>query len=830
MLEPDTHLGSFLQGLPQLFKLHGSHFWLAPPSDTAMALRLNVLANLSPDCTSRELSQALALELQEWTHQPRLATFALKYVSREGSATTVVALLDAMQLGRVEVNHFHYGVGISACELAGDWMLAFELLRRMQGSVVLPDVVCLNAAVSVCEKAAQWLWAITVLNSMHYRRVSPDVISHNAALGACARAGEWESALQVLRQMWIRKVLPDVITFSSAMTACAKCSQWSTALSLLGLMQEQHVLPNQFSYASAMTATTNSALWQHTLHMFRGMVSEAVLADNFVYSTVITACDRGDKWDLAVLILGKMVRESLRGASAAFNGAISACATGAQWKAALSLLSCMPERQLVSCNAAMNACGRASAWQQSLLLLKDIVGQELRLDEISYNSAISACGEGGNWEMALVLLTCMKQSRIPPSEISFTSALSATANFAHWQMCTALLDLMGDLDQLPTADTFGIALSACEASGAWEAALAFLKNLMALQMVPDALHVGSAANTIRKIMGAKSAMDLLETMREVWRLHSETGSSSISSIESIERLTALPSVTSHPTILGAGHGVMAAMKPDDVSTEDFVEQLSRAIWPGARSNEVCTIVSRLDRPTSGVLPLALGPAGSLAANWLQSQFASRLVQKTYICLCEGPSLGTVNDIGVVNVPLQVDQILDDQTKRTQVSETGREALTKYRVLARYTFSKGSKHELMLLSVKPVTGRTHQIRVHMAHLNCPIVGDTKYGRQSPMLSDQRLFLHCRRIRLRDLSGKPFFVKARLPEELRCLLASLKPFLQSDSGDLHGPKKSQLSLDRFRCQRGSSCCETVWSVTMCGKFSFVRGVGAFCAGEW
>ena len=742
-----------------------------------MALRPDVLAALPSNATPEELLQMLEVDLRRWAGQPKLATLALKQVSYSKCAATVATLLDVMRGSLMETNRFHYSVAISACDQARDWTLALSLLERMHSNSILPDVVCLNAVISACEKAAEWHQALGLLESMEKASILPDTISHNAALGACARAGQWELSLQVLRWISLRRMAPDEISFSSAIAACARCDRWGIALSLLACMPERQVLPNVISYTAAMTATANAGLWQHTLQMLSDMRKNLIRADEFTYSSLISAFGRAEEWEpalSALVFFQRTVREPLMQSDVVYNSAISACAAAAQWQRALSVLSSTPSRQIVSCNSAITACARGSAWQCSLLLLNNMLSKR-SLDHISCNSAIEACGAGGNWQMAIVLLNSMKGSRVLPTEESFTSVLSGTARAGHWQMCTAVLDLMGELGQVPTAATLGLALTACEVSSAWIAALAFLENLTTLRVVPDALHAGSAVNTLRKAHGANRAMELLAAMRNVWMQHGGAKKINIAA-SSLQR-----DAVGDPRVLAVADGVIATLKPDNVTTPDFAEQIAAQFWPGTCSAEVLSIVSRLDLPASGVVPLALGPAGSVAANWLQSQFASRLVQKRYICLCEGPSLGSVCSTGVVTAPLQVDQIFgDSETKKTRVSEIGLEAVTKYEVLARYALP-GTQDELMLLAVKPVTGRTHQIRAHMAYLGCPIVGDFKYGRaDSSMLPGQRLFLHCRRIKLRDLSGKVFCAKARLPPELRDLLASLRPYLLQADG--------------------------------------------------
>eukprot|EP00439_Symbiodinium_sp_Y106_P008097 s56_g1.t1 len=118
--------------------------------------------------------------------------------------------------------------------------------------------------------------------------------------------------------------------------------------------------------------------------------------------------------------------------------------------------------------------------------------------------------------------------------------------------------------------------------------------------------------------------------------------------------------------------------------------------------------------------------------------------------CEGLSLGPADTEGAVDVPLLTLEV-DGLTSRSEVNlDVGREARTEYKVLGRFQAPHASDQaddrELMLLSAHPITGRTHQIRVHMAHLGRPLIGDRTYGRRKDsLLQCPRLFLHCSRIR-------------------------------------------------------------------------------------
>ncbi len=139
------------------------------------------------------------------------------------------------------------------------------------------------------------------------------------------------------------------------------------------------------------------------------------------------------------------------------------------------------------------------------------------------------------------------------------------------------------------------------------------------------------------------------------------------------------------------------------------------------------IVHRLDMSTSGIL---LIPLSRVAHKRLQEQFRKRTVHKTYIALLEGE---IAEDEGWINLPLRVD--LDDRPRQMVCYEYGKTATTKFKVLER-------KEGTTRVQFHPLTGRTHQLRVHAAHvdgLNAPIIGDDLYGTPA-----WRLYLHAEQI--------------------------------------------------------------------------------------
>ncbi len=171
------------------------------------------------------------------------------------------------------------------------------------------------------------------------------------------------------------------------------------------------------------------------------------------------------------------------------------------------------------------------------------------------------------------------------------------------------------------------------------------------------------------------------------------------------------------------------------------------------------IVHRLDKNTSGLILVA---KNERAHRWLQDQFRLRHVEKTYFALVEGsPPTPT----GRVDAPIGRDPVNRKQMAVMSIGK-GREAITEY-----FTVQSFQRHTL--LRVNLLTGRTHQIRLHMAFLKCPIVGDTIYGFKHPSLSIDRHFLHAARISI-CLPGEstPTTFEVALPADLAEILEDLK----------------------------------------------------------
>jgi 23S rRNA pseudouridine1911/1915/1917 synthase len=171
------------------------------------------------------------------------------------------------------------------------------------------------------------------------------------------------------------------------------------------------------------------------------------------------------------------------------------------------------------------------------------------------------------------------------------------------------------------------------------------------------------------------------------------------------------------------------------------------------------IVHRLDKDTSGLIVVA---KNEKAHHWLQDQFKSRKVEKTYLALVDGKPPTAA---GRVEAPIG-----RNTTHRKLMAvvplDKGREAVSEYLTLESFPAHT-------LLEIHPLTGRTHQIRLHMAFLGCPVTADKVYGKNKPTVELERHFLHASKLKI-ILPGetKPRIFEAVLPQELQAVLDQLR----------------------------------------------------------
>jgi 23S rRNA pseudouridine955/2504/2580 synthase len=174
------------------------------------------------------------------------------------------------------------------------------------------------------------------------------------------------------------------------------------------------------------------------------------------------------------------------------------------------------------------------------------------------------------------------------------------------------------------------------------------------------------------------------------------------------------------------------------------------------------LVHRLDKDTSGVLLIARTPG---SAAYFSKRFSGRSVRKIYWALVVGvPSI----DDGLIELPLSKQPGSGGEKMMVDESGAGQTAKTRYRVIDH------AGNSAAWVELQPFTGRTHQLRVHMAAIGHPIVGDGKYGGPDSFLTgsiSRKMHLHARRLLIDHPDGAPLDVTAELPTHFAASMAQL-----------------------------------------------------------
>lgn len=173
------------------------------------------------------------------------------------------------------------------------------------------------------------------------------------------------------------------------------------------------------------------------------------------------------------------------------------------------------------------------------------------------------------------------------------------------------------------------------------------------------------------------------------------------------------------------------------------------------------IVHRLDKDVSGIL---LVPRNQKYFEYLKNLFQTRQIKKNYLALVYGK---IKEKTGIINKPISIKSGTIKRTVHHGKDEKG--AITEYKVL-KYLNLDGQ--DFSFVEVSPKTGRTHQIRIHLASIGHPIVGDALYGKKTNQFGLKRIFLHAESLEFSPEEGGRIKLEAELPDELTVLLKSGK----------------------------------------------------------
>ena len=189
------------------------------------------------------------------------------------------------------------------------------------------------------------------------------------------------------------------------------------------------------------------------------------------------------------------------------------------------------------------------------------------------------------------------------------------------------------------------------------------------------------------------------------------------------------------------------------SKKQSVETILRQRW---NDNDTPIIVHRLDMATSGLLVVARNKE---AHKHLQAQFKAKTVKKRYVALLDATLLNRVGlpSEGTISLPLCADVL--DRPRQMVDRNKGKTAITHYKIVGKTPLQDSYYSEAVKVELYPITGRTHQLRVHCAHsegLACPILGDTLYGKRA-----DRLYLHAEYLAFtHPTTGKPLSFESKL----------------------------------------------------------------------
>ncbi|QOD38177.1 RluA family pseudouridine synthase [Candidatus Wolbachia massiliensis] len=183
-----------------------------------------------------------------------------------------------------------------------------------------------------------------------------------------------------------------------------------------------------------------------------------------------------------------------------------------------------------------------------------------------------------------------------------------------------------------------------------------------------------------------------------------------------------------------------------ISISDLLDQI--------RDGETFKIVHRLDRDTSGVIIFA---RNANVARYLMEEFKERRIKKTYLALTSGiPDKNS----GIIDYPL-VKKYVSGQEKVVIDENSPQNATTHFSIIV------SLERNVAYLKLQPITGRTHQLRAHLAHINCPILGDGKYGGRKAFVDGvvNKIHLHSYSLSLKLPNNKAITITAPLPEHIQ-----------------------------------------------------------------
>lgn len=309
------------------------------PGDAARRL-LDLPPGSGPDAVSEVLHGEAPLPPKIWTK-------VLGILGQRKRWDLSLAVLAHLKSAGQEVNEYHCGAAISACEKCGQWQAALGLLQQMREDAAgpRPNAYCYSAAIGACEKGGEWQKAILLLGGMGQCRdgVEPNHFCYSAAIRACASARQWQLAISLLSDMRPRGVEPNLRTYTAAISACHKTGQWQRSLQLLAEARDGNLEPDVVAYSSAVSACEAGRQWQQALQLLQEMAGVGVAPNSVTYNAALSACEQGSRWAEALALLGAMRAADIAPDIVAHSAAVGACMAANMKAEATSIFETLAE-------------------------------------------------------------------------------------------------------------------------------------------------------------------------------------------------------------------------------------------------------------------------------------------------------------------------------------------------------------------------------------------------------------------------------------------------------------------------------------------------------
>ena len=747
--------------------------------------------------------------------QPQIVD-ELKKFSSQSQWEEACSLLAELSHARIMPHPVYFATATAACARAASWRQALLLVQAMGGTRISRNIVVHNSAINACTRAKMWQQSLGILTSLSSESLEPSTITLNCLITACEKAAKWQHALLLLSWAGTVMLKVDTVTFNSALSACEKGSQWLPVLNLLQEMGMASVEADSISNSAALCALERSHRWKEVLQLYRQMgplsanqapavglairafdqqlrwqaagdvlrdkCQQSLRPDVRLVGCTVSCFSKAAAWPAALSELYAAAARSVNVDNVARTAATSAQMSASQWQLPIALLGKAVLRDDTSLSLVLSSLEKANRWKEASCLYSSCASQKVRPGTVSSNAAVAAA-RGASWQTSQLMLAQFHQAELRSDVVTFSSCMAASRADAAcdgWIPSIAMLDSMQQCHATLNTVVLGAILSSLETGSRWQTALDAVRVAEGVRALLNGVQIGTVACCLCAARGSGVTLKFLDNARQSW-LEAEVCARK-----------------PQPSVKGATADtprIFAVSKPHGCSTEQLLQQLQ------ADMRCSLSIASRLDYGTSGVLPIARGTETSAATRWLQAQFTARAVHKNYLCLCVGDC--TLTSRGRLNAAI-VTSSRGLQTWISEVSLEGSEAVTEYSAWAKYEDPGDPRHRFCLLSVKPLTGRTHQIRVHMASIGLPIVGDAQYGKKGLDPTHRgRLFLHCYRLKMLGLDGRPLLFVSELPQELQLTLMRLR-LVESSSAlqelDLRYEEKgreSAATLHRILC---------------------------------